>query len=193
MQRSPRTRLVWMASTVALLVGIAGCASADPADDYWADDYWVAEVERVRSQATSDFEREALADGRITRAEYEEATQRFVDCMNDRGVSTTREEQFATGVYQYAVSGSSDAVWDECEAGTTRIVADIYTSYLVDPEQRGPGVEAAECLQRQGLLPADYEMANAAEDHANLFSAYIDHSDIDLIETWMSCYANPRM
>lgn len=70
---------------VGIVVAIAACSSADTPAATAPSGPYGQEISDARVSATSDFEKRALADGVVSRAEYEEAVRRQVACTNDRG------------------------------------------------------------------------------------------------------------
>lgn len=82
MSVSIRRRLSFAVAVVAMVAtGCSASSSAAPGAGPYS-----AEIKAAAKQATSDFERGVLSDGVITRAEYQEAIQRYVDCGKQHGL-----------------------------------------------------------------------------------------------------------
>lgn len=108
-------------------------------------------------EATSDFERQVLEDGEITRAEYEEAVHRLVECARDRGTRVTPLEQDGLYTYEVPISETSDRDMLECSEGTTQVVEALYGDVLRNPRNVDFEELVAECLVRSGLAPEGYD------------------------------------
>lgn len=171
-----------------LAPSLAACAGSGTVEEYWA-----ARFDHYRSLATSDFERGVLADNTITRAEYEEALQRYVDCMSEHGSTVATYEIYHSGVYAYQVTRSDEGATPQCARGTTEIIEQLYLEHLGDPQNRGTQVAVTDCLKRKGLLPADYDVADYGDDSADGFREYFDTSDRDVDEVYLTCLLNPAL
>lgn len=118
-------------------------------------DPYAAEIKRAQAEATSDFERAVLADGRIAREEYLEAVQRMVQCAQARGVTITVSE--TDGDVRYESSGPDALrVFDECSVGTTQIIEALYSDMLMNPDNEDIFEIQAACLRRIGLAPVSF-------------------------------------
>src|SRR5437762_5310427 len=121
-------------SAAVLLPGLflaapAACSSGPPHHPY------LAAVRSADRQATSDFERQVFADGRVTEAEYEEAVDRYVRCANERGVEVTKLRQPA-GYYGYTYTEvpAADGILSSCAEGTTVLIEPIYVAMVTNPQ-----------------------------------------------------------
>jgi hypothetical protein len=155
---------------------------------------WAAEFEAARAAATSDFEREVLADDKITAAEYEEAVQRFVSCMKETlppefadGYQAVRNEY---GVYQYngpRIHESQSAAWeaahtaafDACRLGTTAQIEQLYTGMILNPKRMTPDEQILDCLKRHGVVEESYTMDNYRADQVANFGEDAVFGDYD--------------
>lgn len=128
-----------------------GACSADPVE-VSSSNALDTRLEWAQDQATSQFERDALEDGEVTRAEYEEAVSRFVVCMADRGHDVEATPQGIAFVYSVAGTSGVDDAFDKCSIGTTAVLEPAY----VDTQRNPEGVDSNElvlaCLQREQLL-----------------------------------------
>lgn len=146
-------RLPLAVALVAAAITFQGCggAESDPGRGPYYD-----ELRDAGRTATSDFEREALEDGELTRAEYEEAVQRFVGCAADRGVELTAKRQGALYIYQMRTDAENDAVAAECSVGTTQLIEALYGDLVANPANGDFDQLVVDCLVRSGLAPSDY-------------------------------------
>lgn len=152
-----------------LLVGLASimlftgaCSSAEPT----TDGPYAKEILAASKEASSDFERSVLADGDITRAEYEEAVQKLVSCGEARGVKITPIKQGELYNYSYPLTETSDEIMGDCSAGTTLVIETFYSDMVKNPMNGDFEQMVAECLARSGLAPADYDKAQYLADRS---------------------------
>lgn len=149
-------------SLAALFVAVtAGCGGNEqPAEGPWA-----AEIEEARQQATSDFERDILNDGEITRAEYDEAIDRYLSCMEDAGVRVGTEDM--GGYYQYSVAGPSsdyDRHDPDCRRGTIQSIEPVYVAIVRNPNNEDLNELLVRCLKAKGLVPEDFTAQDLREE-----------------------------
>lgn len=136
---------------VALLAG--GCAAGEEELERGA---YYDEIVAAGENAASEFERNVLADGDITRSEYEEAVERFVRCAADRGVAITPVKQGSRYSYEMATSADSDQVALDCSVGTTQQIESLYGELVSNPTNGDYDQLVADCLVRSGLAPEGY-------------------------------------
>lgn len=163
---------------VLAVVGCTGGPTDTPASPPQALDPYanIWTWEWVESQATSDFEREVLADRAITAEEYAEAHQRWLACMEEvyppqtSGVTITLILR-ADALYEFQVeagSGSLPQDYDlnngQCMTGTIGLIAPMYGRLLINPDLRPMVDVVIECLQRHGLVDDSYTAANFQAD-----------------------------
>ena len=145
MYRSP-----WL--YVVLLAALVVATSACTPDVEVASPYAV-QFEDARRGATTQFEADALADDKISRAEYVEAEQRFVDCIASHGGKVELEDQ--TGYFTYAITGDSelyDTVDIQCAQGTHAVISPLYVDILRNPNRTDFDELTANCLIDVGLV-----------------------------------------
>lgn len=136
---------------IAVLAGCAGKSTVDP------DHPYAAELEHAQKNAESDFEKAVFSDGEVTRDEYLEALERYVQCIKEKGSHVELEDR--GGVFIYVVSGDTtyfDSVSNECSAGTTDLIEPIYVTELGDPHKKGNDTVTAECFVRADLVDAPF-------------------------------------
>lgn len=114
---------------------------------------YAAEYEQARKSATTQFELDALEDDKISRAEYVEAEQRFVDCIASHGAKVELQDQ--TGYFTYAITGDSelyDSVDIQCAQGTHAVISPLYVGILRNPNRTDFDELTANCLIDVGLV-----------------------------------------
>lgn len=143
-------------SALSVLAGSAGAATDD-------DPYRVRYEDALRS-ATSDFERAVLADGEVTRTEYEEAVGRYVSCMADAGIEVGLHEQGDYYSFSFAKTQDVFTTSDACAEGSTVLVAGLYVDQLTNSGAEDYDELIAACLVRAGLVEAGYSAAELDAD-----------------------------
>lgn len=143
---------------VTSLVALVSCSGAEPDSSSWES--W---IEQARDHASTDFELEVLADGKVTDAEFGEAFTRFADCMATKGFEVEQTD------YKGAYSGFSipangkdldAAVADEavraCEQGTTLFIEQLYLSMKSNPSGDESSSREFDCLRERGIVPEEF-------------------------------------
>lgn len=144
---------------ICILLWSTGCGT----ERQTANGAWERDFELAMREATSDFERGALADGEISRAEYEEAVSRYVECANGAGLVVTPIP--IGGYYNYEVTGpTNDDVMSSCGKGTTRLIESLYVGMLTNPNQVDYHELMVQCFRDAGLVGPEY----SADDYRNL-------------------------
>ncbi len=147
--------------------------------------------EQARQQATSDFEREVLADDQITRAEYEEATQLWVECLAGKGVEVKLQDQ--GGYYTAGVPAENSEGFEEnsdlCAEGTTAVIEPLYIQILQNPGNEDPTELIVACLIETGLADSSFtvEQWNELSSQGQNAQWPFDIED----PRWGACLTNP--
>ncbi|MFW0774782.1 hypothetical protein ACLRGI_16610 [Paenarthrobacter nitroguajacolicus] len=133
---------------------LASCAEQETAA---VDHGWAADIDAAKNRATSQFEKEVLSDGVVTRAEKEESMQRWISCMTDRGHTATVElddNGNEVTVTTASIEGSAQVNADStrCAEGTIKIIPGLYEAMQQNPENRDYDELYAECLVRHGVV-----------------------------------------
>lgn len=181
MRRRARTAVAILASLL-----VCSCGKTDaPAQDPFAGD-----VARAQSRVTSDFQRSVLADGQVSRAEYEQAVDLYISCLNSNGVPAAKNLN-AGGYYDYAVPGQSDVSSQmmKCAQGTVAEIDYLYTERLRNPQHQPENVIMASCLVRKGAAPKGYSGDQYASDEADSFKHAPFNADTN--EAFALCSVNP--
>jgi hypothetical protein len=163
-----------VAGAAAVAIALSGCSSEPDFDGPYA-----AEFAAAYERATTDFEREVLADGAITALQYEEAHQRWLACMRDlyprSGDISPALERDEHGIYSYTVGAAPGLLDDEldadidnamvrCYEGTVDLIATLYNDVTRNPENKTPSEAALECLHGRSLVPDGYSEDNLMAD-----------------------------
>ncbi len=112
----------------------------------------------------TEFGRQVLEDGVVTRDEYEGSVDALLRCGSDRGQEFTAERKH--GLYVFSAEGAAgDEAFQACMAEDIRTIQAEFHEQYTDPQGRGE-VVVAECLVRDGSLPSDYtyESSSFARD-----------------------------
>ncbi len=132
-------------------------------DGPWAD--WFTTV--YTSEHATDAQREILADGEITDAEYAQVRGDFARCLEDLGleVQLSPDGGFTIdddgGLSETQITG--DAV-PTCEARTVGSVAMLYEQIRRNPEQKDEATIVVACLKDAGIVGAAYTAAEYRRD-----------------------------
>jgi hypothetical protein len=186
-------RLLVATVLAASVVGASSCSAGDSGADEPHGAYY-ADIKGAAKNASNDWERGVLSDGVITRAEYEEAVQRFVACGKDHGTTIIPEDHY--GLYTYAIPGGDpDDVSGTCSKGTTSNVEAFYGESLTNPHRRDWAELVTECLVRTGVAPHgfstdDYRLAQATAQQRGGDGTHVFPFDVD-DERFNQCNYNP--
>jgi hypothetical protein len=149
-------------------VALAGCAGSEPATDH----PYRADFEAASGQATSDFERGVLGDFEISRAEYEEAVDRYVRCASDLGVQLSAVPQGGYYVFEHVAASTSaaqsvDGVVRQCRAGTIDLIEPLYVGLLTNPNKEDRDQLVVACFIDKGLAPEGYTVEEFRGDRGS--------------------------
>lgn len=153
-----RRRARWAGVGLVLIVVGAGCGS----DDTDFSGPWSDEFEWAYAAATNDFERDVLADGVVSRLEYDEAASRLLDCLN-AAAATAATIPTPYGGYNYEVRGGSTSAMAECTPGTTQLIEPLYVDVLRNPDNIDLAGALVACLRREGLVGPEFTAADLAK------------------------------
>ncbi|HEY0218127.1 MAG TPA: hypothetical protein VGC57_17175 [Cellulomonas sp.] len=136
---------------------------------------WAAEIAQARSEATTAFEIDALADGVVSEAEFQEVRSRLVSCLTGYGYTDVRYSDtgglaagFPPGFLDVGVD-EAQRVLDEqnadCAASSgERTVGQLYVAMRRNPDNRDEATILAECLVRRGAVEPGYTGADLDRD-----------------------------
>lgn len=135
-------------------LALAGCSSGQPS----AGGAYTSGIKAAAGQATSDFERQVLVDGAITRQEYEEAFQRYVSCGKQHGVDIGLVDQGGWYISSMRTSPNSDQVDSQCSQGTIALIGGLYEQTVRNPNKGDVDELEFKCLVNQGVAPPGYTL-----------------------------------
>lgn len=159
---------------IACLLAFSGCSSAEKEDEAvpivptasakgWADDF-----EEARRRATTDFERKALEDDRISDAEFAEMENAFTTCMRERNVTFMGFRP--GGGYEFrpgkgTTTAEANGIADECSASSgLDTVGSLYFLMKRNPQNLDDEVIMAACLVKKKVVPPTYSARDWARD-----------------------------
>lgn len=195
---------------LALIVGLtlAGCSSPDEPDAPQstqqtngsnADNPYAPVIEEYLAQATNDFEREALEraleSGSVSEADYQEAVNGLLQCLDGKGFTTEAVPDPTTGVVQYMTEGSTEgdgfeAAFEECSLGTTYLVGSLYDQMATNPNNQDFIELTVQCLVRKGVYPEGFTAEDFHEIARNAGNLPAD--DPFFSADSMACQTNPE-
>jgi hypothetical protein len=142
-----------LAGLALLLLAASACSTAGD-DDQGATSPYAVEIRQAANDARSDYERQVMADGDITRREYDETVQRAVDCASKQGVDVTVTSSY--GLNTYAVPHDGSGAWDQCSETYLGVIESLYTSTVVNPRKVDIYDLTAECYRKSGLADSSF-------------------------------------
>lgn len=135
----------------------------------YADDF-----AKYYSEATSEFVRGVLEDGKISDAEYLQMSDAFGECLADQGVEFSGFDASGGFMVKDAPNGADTmAIVDECSASSGQDSVGLLYDFMQDnPDNEDPAKLVAECLVEQGVVPADYSPDDYWRDIQGEFQDY---------------------
>jgi hypothetical protein len=151
-------------AVVAVLTGVVvltSCAGGPPPDSgvpsaTIAPAYRTAIDQVLAKPDTTDFERQILSDYQITDAEYQEARERYKQCLTDLGWVV---EDSPDGGYQYSgAPGTPDegqavphTVTESCSAHTIQNIEGLYRGMRQNPEGLSKAQQVRACFEAHSV------------------------------------------
>jgi hypothetical protein len=175
------------ALTLGACLLLSGCSSPAEADGPYSD-----AAREALDRASSDFERGVLSDLNVTRAEYEEAVDRYVRCIEDAGAEVKPVDQ--GGYYIYAVGGDTgkyDAVADKCSTGTRALIEPLYLNMITNPDAEDFEDIVVACFERHGGI----DETISGDDLERYLQASTDGDPLPFEvdpDVFDSCMSNPQ-
>ncbi len=199
-RRSPAAAAV-AALLMCGVVALTGCSSTTPAEkpadspvqERLAGSMTELFEQQLQNPNLSEFEREvferAVKTGSISQADYDEAFNRYEQCVSDLGYKDTWEK-LPNGLYritppplanQAAVDKYREQT-EECADGTTMRIEGIFTQQQSNPNLNAdPRAVAIQCLLKGGHTDASYTADDFERDSETGFQdAPFDVSDSDV-------------
>lgn len=139
---------------LAGLLAFAGCSSP-PLKSGAAGPY--AEDIAQAYERANDFQREILRDGKITDAEYFEAQDRFVACMDERGLEA-RADGIGNGYTLFfdLADPVAEAAFTECGDSSYSVIEPLYYAMRDNPRNEDMADVYAACMVRVGAAPEGF-------------------------------------
>lgn len=141
-------------------------ASAPAFDGPWSD--WFTRV--YQAGDTTPEQRDVLADGVITDAEYVGLRNRFRQCLEDLGVAVALDSDGGFSVQTDGKLGESQVTTDAvpgCEKKTVGSVAMLYEQVRRNPERKDESLIVVDCFKRNHIVASAYTVAQYDEDIAD--------------------------
>lgn len=149
------------AVSIAALALLAGCGDGASLSEH--DET----LELAREMAHSEFQREILADGVVTRAELDEATTRLGECLAAFGIDMEVVEEYGvrTGlVLTFPGRDTMDAEVDDCFNTYMGMLDTYYTvTHVTNPNDENPDQLMVDCFIRHGLVQDSFTVADLHE------------------------------
>lgn len=142
-----------LAGLAVVLLAASACSAADKGEQRATGPY-VAEIKQAAKEARSDYERRVMADGVITRREYDETVQRAIACTRERGVDVTVTSNY--GLNSYALPHDGSDVWDQCSETYLGVIESLYSSTVLNPRKADIYDLTAECYRKSGLADSTF-------------------------------------
>ena len=180
-------RLMSVALACAVATLVTSACSSEPSVP---EGPWAESIRAAQGRLTSDFQKEAFADGVISREEYIEALDRWVSCMYDAGYTVALEPQDGYFIYSMNAAQGLDATDLACRVGTADEIEPIYVGMLQDPLNRTGPEATRDCLIAGGLLDPSVTVAEVTDGFGPIVegtSTLVDNNDPDVT----GCVGNP--
>lgn len=129
---------------------------------------WKDEFADASRRARTDFERSALADGRITDAEFSEMENGFAGCLRDHNV--TFDGFGVGGGYGFTprtgtTTEEANSIADDCSARSgLDTVGYLYFAMQRNPQNLDEATITAACLVKKKVVPPSYSARDYSRD-----------------------------
>lgn len=129
--------------------------------------------------ARTDFERDAIRDGSISRAEYKMALRLFVDCMSSNSVEVRLVE--GGDYYSYELLDEQASLYEhyrpECKVGTVEFVEPLFVDMRMNPENLSIEQNVLNCLVQRSDRFSQVELSDVYEFLSQGTESVIQASD----------------
>lgn len=144
---------------MVLCLALAGCSVSQPGPGPTSGvpALWRELIDQALADPTiSDFQRQVLADYRVTDAEYQVARQKFAQCMADAGWLVTFPNPDGGFSVDAAPGSGKDpadpfADVDRCQATTLNYVEQVYLGMRDNPGGVPAAQQIRDCFKRNGV------------------------------------------
>ncbi len=179
--RSP----VAYSAVLALVLGmLVACSSEKPK----IEGPWAVEFEQAMDSATSDLEREILADGKITDAEFKEAAQLYLDCLAGHDVEVKLTGTGTSVAYETRDGERYDEFDPECRVGSLQYIEPLYVDSSRNPENVDLMDLLADCLVRKGAAEPGFSGRDLNEEMTTDTKGVIAKSP----DVFQACAVDPQ-
>ncbi|MFV0407907.1 MAG: hypothetical protein ACK5LN_13985 [Propioniciclava sp.] len=175
-----------IASTVLLTsLLVSGCEGATSEVDEQFTGPWAQQLRTAYEESRSELERQVLADGLITDAEYAELLGAFQTCIEDLGYELTWEGDDG-GFSIPGEQSPSEQQIAECSATTDGEASGYYVQMRRNPENLDEAEIMVDCLIRVGVVDPSYSPEDYQQDGlSGSGPTYLD------TEEFRACNADP--
>ncbi|GIT79934.1 hypothetical protein LLS1_16030 [Leifsonia sp. LS1] len=203
MTSTTRSASLFWAAFLTVALSLSGCSqppsSAPPASVQGGSTGpefagpWADEFGSVFRRATTEFERTALADGRISDAEFAEMENRFTTCLTERNVTFGGFKP--GGGYEFrpgagVSSEKANTIADDCSASSgLNTIGYLYFAMQRNPQNLDEARLMAACLVEKKAVPAGYSAADYDRDSPDMTYPFISDSAGD--HALDECSADP--
>lgn len=121
---------------------------------------WAGEFSSAYRKSTSDFERKALLDEKISDAEFAEMETRFQRCLADQQITFSGFKTDGAFDFRFADGFDPDkanAITDSCSASTgVNTIGSLYFAMKRNPQNLNEATIMAACLVKKNAVPQGY-------------------------------------
>jgi hypothetical protein len=142
-------------AAIVIFFTTSGCGSDQADNDPAVDGPYAAEIRKAADDTKSEYERQVMADGVITRREYDETVQRMVTCAQKQGVDVGVTSPGGI-VNQYEVIGDGSPVFDRCSETHLATIESLYSATVTNPNKEDIFELDSRCLRKSGLADASF-------------------------------------
>ncbi|MDR0849567.1 MAG: hypothetical protein LBN10_11125 [Propionibacteriaceae bacterium] len=193
---------LWIATSVALVLGLVGCASeVDDATPGFSGP-WAIELQQAYENVSSPVAKAILADGVITDEEMEEVRAAQKECLenlgcvvlelNPDGSANIRPPQEDGESFEVLTQRTGE-LQQQCEVQTSwSTIGWLYTQMTRNPENQDIADLMVECLVRVGLESEGYTAEQYMSDLENAhFIPYLENQETPEGQKFRACNFDP--
>jgi len=129
---------------------------------------WAEEFSYSYGEATTDFERKALSDEKISEAEFAEMEHRLKTCLGAHGITFSRftsDESFEFTFSSDMGSDRADELADGCSVSSgLDTVGSLFLQVRKNPQNLDWATIMAACLVKKKAVPPEYNASDYLRD-----------------------------
>ncbi|MDR1033298.1 MAG: hypothetical protein LBL41_00775 [Bifidobacteriaceae bacterium] len=165
---------VLVAFALVSVLLLSACSTGESTDASASP--YAEEFAGAREKATSDIQREILADDVITEAEIKEATSLFTDCLRSHDIRYSIGADYGVAIESATEDTASTNKYQiECQDSTVgEYLQSLYADTKYNPTKVEENALYATCLVRRGIVPDDF----TAEDFKYYYDKSVVSSDV---------------